>query len=472
MVDCDNAQCENNSDCAFKIKMTFGKLLMRKKDFKRALEQLEEALEIEPRSIECRQMYVKTLLFLGRDEEAIEIIERLLREITNTGSTDEKEISLIELETKYLHAEALYNRGEFEKALTLYQYCYQKRSEKDCFRKGLQCAKEAIMNSLGRPTDIKLKKRKIRISSKDVSKSARKSLFSSKLAGKVFNGKNNIMVSGSAKSRRMQDEKVPQNNPELRDDIEFLNNHLQSISVSERNSFLHENLSESLRFLKKQNLFWRDQKPMYARANEVLKIKRERQKCILTPSYAAEAIFEIDRGLKSENCKVETKSLDRALEIYNSLENQKECLSLINYTRLLCNYYYSKGSFKICVVYAKKLCHLYRQAHSLRDRGYLEIQSRFFISELYEKLGLLDHSIKWLKSIHNLSKDDYKMRGFVSINTAALYRKLNKDPECELEASKAFRFASLCSDIAILKEAKIMLKDFKTSNVNKSLLVK
>lgn len=129
----------------FSTLMENGKWLYRKGEFKKAIDSFTNALALKPCDKSC---------FIGRARCYLKVgqFENTLRDAEASLKSDKSFF-----EGLYLKAEALYYMGEFEFALVFYHRAYNLRPQIEAFRLGMQKAQEAIENSVGGPSSVKLK---------------------------------------------------------------------------------------------------------------------------------------------------------------------------------------------------------------------------------------------------------------------------------------------------------------------------
>ncbi|CAK6961251.1 outer dynein arm-docking complex subunit 4 [Scomber scombrus] len=128
----------------FSTLMADGEWLFMKGEYKKAIESFTRALTIKPDDKNCFVGRSKCYLKLGQSDDALRDSEDSLREDKSF------------FEGLYQKAEALYYMGEFEFALVFYHRGQKLRPQIQEFRLGIQKAQEAIENSVGSPSYVKL----------------------------------------------------------------------------------------------------------------------------------------------------------------------------------------------------------------------------------------------------------------------------------------------------------------------------
>ncbi|XP_036943774.1 tetratricopeptide repeat protein 25 [Acanthopagrus latus] len=121
-----------------------GDWLCLKGEYKKAIESYTMALTLKPDDKTCFVGRSKCYLKIGQSDSALKDAEASLKEDKTF------------FEGLYQKAEALYYMGEFEFALMFYHRGQKLRPQVQEFRLGIQKAQEAIENSVGCPSSVKL----------------------------------------------------------------------------------------------------------------------------------------------------------------------------------------------------------------------------------------------------------------------------------------------------------------------------
>ncbi|XP_047428096.1 outer dynein arm-docking complex subunit 4 [Mugil cephalus] len=121
-----------------------GEWLYLKGEYAKAIESFTEALALKPDDKNCFVGRSKCYLMMGQTENALRDAETSLK----MDKTFFKGL--------YQKAEVLYYMAEFEFALVFYHRGQKLRPQIQEFRLGIQKAQEAIENSLGTPSSVKL----------------------------------------------------------------------------------------------------------------------------------------------------------------------------------------------------------------------------------------------------------------------------------------------------------------------------
>ena len=129
----------------FTVYIAEGDKLYKAGDYKKAIEAFSDAIQLEPDNASTFVYRSKCYLAMGNAKLALDDAEHSLK--NNEGYH----------RGIYQKAEALYSLGQFEYALVFYHRGQKIRPELDCFRLGVQKAKEAIINSVGTPKSVNLR---------------------------------------------------------------------------------------------------------------------------------------------------------------------------------------------------------------------------------------------------------------------------------------------------------------------------
>ncbi|XP_043910489.1 outer dynein arm-docking complex subunit 4-like isoform X2 [Protopterus annectens] len=140
----DYQEAEQGPKSSFETYVAEGDQLFLKSDYVKAIESYSTALQLKPGDRNCLVARSKCHLKLGDAEASLKDAEESLL-------TDKEFFKGL-----YRKAEALYAMGKFEFALVFYHRGHKLRPELQEFRLGIQKAQEAIENSVGSPSSVKL----------------------------------------------------------------------------------------------------------------------------------------------------------------------------------------------------------------------------------------------------------------------------------------------------------------------------
>ncbi|XP_055475445.1 outer dynein arm-docking complex subunit 4 isoform X1 [Psammomys obesus] len=214
-------------------------------------------------------------------------------------------------------AETLYTMGDFEFALVFYHRGYKLRPDRE-FKVGIQKAQEAINNSVGSPSSIKLEnKGDLSFLSKQAeSKKAQQKPLPMKL---LYYNKHEPKRKGSLKSEKT----VRQLLGELYVDKEYLEKLLLDedlIKGTIKHGLTVEDLIMSgINYLDTRSNFWRQQKPIYARERDrkLMQEKwlRDRKRSpSQTAHYILKSLEDIDMLLTSGSAEGSLQKAEKVLK--------------------------------------------------------------------------------------------------------------------------------------------------------------
>ncbi|XP_076791917.1 outer dynein arm-docking complex subunit 4 isoform X2 [Arvicanthis niloticus] len=215
-------------------------------------------------------------------------------------------------------AETLYTMGDFEFALVFYHRGYKLRPDRE-FKVGIQKAQEAINNSVGSPSSIKLEnKGDLSFLSKQAeSKKAQQKHLPIKHLS--YNTKNEIKRKGSLKSEKT----VRQLLGELYVDKEYLEKLLLDEDLIKgtikKGLTVEDLIMTGINYLDTRSNFWRQQKPIYARERDrkLMQEKwlRDRKRSpSQTAHYILKSLEDIDMLLTSGSAEGSLQKAEKVLK--------------------------------------------------------------------------------------------------------------------------------------------------------------
>lgn len=236
----------------FSTYMAEGDQLFHKGDYVKAIESYTTALILQPDEKNCLVARSRCYVKMGDSENALRDAEASLKE--------DKEF----FKGLYQKAEALYTMGDFEFALVYYHRGHKLRPELHEFRLGIQKAQEAINNSVGSPSSVKLEnKGDLFLCKSDEKKKTR-------AKGIIYPLK---------REHRLQGQKTPKAEKtakqllgELYSDKEYLEKLLKDDDLVKGRTSGGERLQDvilsCISYLDTRTEFWQQQKPIYARQRD------------------------------------------------------------------------------------------------------------------------------------------------------------------------------------------------------------
>ncbi|XP_021351900.1 tetratricopeptide repeat protein 25-like isoform X2 [Mizuhopecten yessoensis] len=245
--------------------------------YQKAVESFTRASEMNPEDNVVLVTRAKCYLQLGMAENALADAEQAL-------SHDKDYIRGL-----LMKAEALYQLGHFETALVFFHRGHKLRQELGEFRLGIQKAQEAINNSIGGPSSVKLdttgdltffdKQENPVIEAEPTSEDENNK--SKKPPAKTYGkpGAQKATQKDRERPKSAADTKtIKQLLEELYSDKTYLEKLLNDENLTAGRSYMEREIKghicDGLEYLNNRADFWRQQKPMYARKRDRLKMRR------------------------------------------------------------------------------------------------------------------------------------------------------------------------------------------------------
>lgn len=281
-----------------------GDNLYKQGEYKKAIESYNTALELTGENLDknCLVARSKCYLQLGDTEKALNDAEQSLSE--------EKEFH----KGLFQKAEVLYCMGDFEMALVFYHRGHKIRPELQEFRLGIQKAQEAIDNSVGSPSKVRLTK------DGDLSFFAKQD---EKVKPKKY-GTYSKPVAQKEKQKELpksagSEKTVKQLLGELYKDKDYLEKLLKDFDM---NTKIGQDASDCLNYLNSRIEFWRQQKPIYARKKEQMEKSKGRTGTKGGPSnnnqYVINELEKIDEALAQGKYEESLKMSEKLLKKVDS----------------------------------------------------------------------------------------------------------------------------------------------------------
>lgn len=296
----------DNLRSTFPSYMAEGERLYLCGEFSKAIQSFSNALHLQSGDKNCLVARSKCYLKMGDLEKSLEDAEASLQ----NDPTFCKGI--------LQKAETLYTMGDFEFALVFYHRGYKLRPDRE-FKVGIQKAQEAINNSVGSPSSIKLENKGdlFFLSKQAESKKAQqkhppvKHLLSST--------KHEIKRKGSLKSEKT----IRQLLGELYVDKEYLEKLLLDEDLIKgtikSGLTVEELIMTGINYLDTRSNFWRQQKPIYARERDrkLMQEKwlRDRKRSpSQTAHYILKSLEDIDMLLTSGSAEGSLQKAEKVLK--------------------------------------------------------------------------------------------------------------------------------------------------------------
>ncbi|PAA67409.1 hypothetical protein BOX15_Mlig006729g2 [Macrostomum lignano] len=301
----------------FEIYRAEGDSQFRNKSFLKAIECYTQALEMKPGDQYCLVNRSKCYLNEGNIAKALADAEESLKE----DAAFHKGI--------FQKAEVLYFKGDFENALVFYHRGHKLRPEMEEFRLGIQKAEEAINNSVGDPSVIKLR------SDGDLS------FFYAAEEKKKPAARSSYQKPKKEDSgpKRAQRNKAPADSKTIKKmlgdlyaDREYLEKLLREESAKARKTEHSEKIQdlciEGLNYLDSRSEFWQQQKPLYSRKKSATREAAEKDKSSAA-KYVIATLEEIDNKQTAGEHEAAIKQATRLLRTVEKwspedLQNREE----------------------------------------------------------------------------------------------------------------------------------------------------
>uniref|UniRef100_A0A8B9LEM1 Outer dynein arm-docking complex subunit 4 n=1 Tax=Astyanax mexicanus TaxID=7994 RepID=A0A8B9LEM1_ASTMX len=419
---------EQGPKSTFSIYIAEGEQLFNKREYTKAIQSYSTALTLQPEDKNCLVARSKCYVKLGDSENALKDAEASLKE-------DKKFFKGL-----YQKAEALYTKGEFEFALIFYHRGHKLRPELQEFRLGIQKAQEAINNSVGSPSSVKLE------NTSDLSLQKADEL--KKVPPKPVK---KVQLKQQAQKTVMSERTARQLLGELYTDKEHLEKLLRDedlIKGKTRNGErLQDVILNCISYLDTRTEFWHQQKPIYARQRDQKLLrqqwKRTRNHLSTDPTrYILKNLEEIDAALSAGKTK---KYLKKAQEVLKNVHGWSEEV-LPNKSEVLENLHSCIGNALMDLDDVDKALENYQKALDLSQEGKLiESISRALdnIGRAYTRVGKFQQAIEaWEKRIPMVQEEQEKAWLFHEIGRC--YLELQRHTEAR---DYGVRSLSMADDI-------------------------
>ncbi|XP_072417316.1 outer dynein arm-docking complex subunit 4 isoform X2 [Chiloscyllium punctatum] len=313
----DDEEVVSGPVCSYLTYKSEGDRLYILGEYEKAINSYTHALQQEPKNRNCLVARSRCYLAMGNTTLALKDAE--------ASQLGNKEF----YKGLYRKAESLYAKGEFELALMFYHRGHKLRPDDRNFRLGIQKAREAIDNSVGSPSSVKLETRG------DLS-------FFYRREEKVL-PKTKSQLRRQKLNLKQQSMKTEQDAPktnktvrvllgELYGDKEYLENLLLDKELMKTNTesggTIQELIVNGITFLDTRTEFWRQQKPIFAREREQ-RIKAQSWKTQRKQAETEQTTFilqrmeEIDMLLADgypEECKTKAMELVQIVKEWSQRE--------------------------------------------------------------------------------------------------------------------------------------------------------
>eukprot|EP00062_Callorhinchus_milii_P018626 gi/632972292/ref/XP_007902585.1/ PREDICTED: tetratricopeptide repeat protein 25 isoform X2 [Callorhinchus milii] len=379
---------------SFLTYMSEGDQLYQKGAYAKAINSYTKALNLEPYNKNCLVARSRGYLSLGDSSSAYRDAE--------TSQQDDKKFC----KGLYRKAEALYSQGEFELALMFYHRGHKLRPDYKDFRLGIQKAQEAIDNSVGSPSSVKLENK------------GDLSFFY--IRDENLAPKSKAQLRRQKQASKMQNKKVGEEEPkankvvlrellgELYSDKEYMEKLLKDDDLSQTSTSsgttILDLIMSGIAFLDTRTEFWRQQKPIYARERDRRmrernwKITREQERASPT-KYILYTLEEIDQMLASGNAEDSQK---KAKKLLVTVENWTK-LDVPNKEEVIGNLYSCIGNAQIELGDMTKALENHKNDLELaQEHNLIDAKSRALdnIGRVYARIGQFADAVEvWMEKI-------------------------------------------------------------------------
>uniref|UniRef100_UPI00398E372E outer dynein arm-docking complex subunit 4 isoform X11 n=1 Tax=Pristiophorus japonicus TaxID=55135 RepID=UPI00398E372E len=306
----DDEEVLSGPVCSYLTYKSEGDRLYMRGEYEKAIQSYTHALQLEAKNRNCLVARSRCYLTMGNTTAALKDAEA-----SQLGS---KEFD----KGLYRKAETLYAKGEFELALMFYHRGHKLRPDDHTFRLGIQKAREAIDNSVGSPSSVRLE------TTGDMSFFYRRE---EKVVPKTKSQLRRQKLNLKQQSKK-QEQGEPKTNKtvrvllgELYGDKEYLEKLLLDKELMKTNTdsggTIQDLIMSGITFLDTRTEFWRQQKPIFARERErrmkEISWQSNRARESEQTIYILEALLDIDVLFADrfyEECK------NKATELVHTVE--------------------------------------------------------------------------------------------------------------------------------------------------------
>nr|XP_014350291.1 PREDICTED: tetratricopeptide repeat protein 25 isoform X1 [Latimeria chalumnae]XP_014350292.1 PREDICTED: tetratricopeptide repeat protein 25 isoform X2 [Latimeria chalumnae] len=427
---------EPEPNCPFAVYMAEGDLLYQKGQYAKAIDSYSTALQLDSANKNCLVARSKCYLKLGDSEAALKDAEASL--------CDDKEF----FKGLYQKAEVLYSMGDFEFALVFYHRGHKLRPELQEFRLGIQKAQEAIDDSVGSPSSVKLENK------------GDLSFFNKQKEATKTKLKPQLKVQKREHKQQSKKEETPKNDKitrqllgELYNDKEYLEKLLRDEDLTKGNTRTGEKVKDlilnGIAYLDTRTEFWRQQKPIYARERDrrllYQKWNREKPKKILdTTKYILKSLEEIDQLLSSGNAE---GSSNKAKQVLKTFQGWSDC-DVSNKNEVIGNLYSCIGNAQIemgdmeaALEYHKKDLEIAHE-HDLLDAKSRALDN---IGRVYARIGDFRQAVEVWEEKIPLAKSNLE-KAWLYHEIGRCYLELNCNVDARDYGEKSLLFAQEAED--------------------------
>ncbi|KAG8446675.1 hypothetical protein GDO86_014215 [Hymenochirus boettgeri] len=418
-----------------------------------------QALLLQPNEKICLIARSKCFLKLGDPESALKDAETSLE-------TDQDFFKGL-----YQKAEALYAMGDFEFALVHYHRGNKLRPEFQGFRLGIQKAQEAIENSVGTPSSVKLEnKPDMQFVSRQEENKKAKQKAQVKAQKKETKQQKKV---DHARSQRTERQLLG----ELFNDKEYLESLLKDEALLKGNTrnrvTLQDLINNGIHYLDTRTDFWRQQKPIYARERDrkIMQQKWKRDKNKSSNQYILKSLEDIDQLLSSGKAEASCKKAQQVLKT----TEQWTTKDVPNKEELIGSLYSCIGNAQMDMGQIEAALQNHKKDLDIANKHELmEAKSRALdnIGRVYARVGRFKEAIEaWEEKIPLANSSLEKTWLYHEIGRC--YLELDQTTEAKDYGEKSQQEADVTEDIewqlnssVLVAQAEVKLKDYKSAVIN------
>ncbi|XP_042562392.1 outer dynein arm-docking complex subunit 4 isoform X1 [Clupea harengus] len=420
---------EQGPNCTFSTYMAEGDQLFHKRDYVKAIESYTTALTLQTGEKNCLVARSRCFVKMGDSENALRDAEASLKE--------DKEF----FKGLYQKAEALYTMGDFEFALVFYHRGHKLRPELQEFRLGIQKAQEAINNSVGSPSSVKLENKG------DLSFCKSDERKKSRAKGVIYPVK---------KEHKLHGQKTPKTEKtakqllgELYSDKEYLEKLLKDEDLVKGRTSGGERLQDlilsCISYLDTRTEFWQQQKPIYARQRDRKLLQQQwnntRPNPLSDPThYVLTNLDQIDTGNAQDTLK-------RASEVLKVVQGWTE-EALPNKKEVLGNLHSCIGNAHMDLEdMDQALDHHHKDLELAKQSNRLDLKSRALdnIGRVYARIGNFQKAIEVWEEKVPLVQDGLE-RTWLFHEIGRCYLELKQHDKAQNYGSQSLTAANEISD--------------------------
>ncbi|XP_012893427.1 PREDICTED: tetratricopeptide repeat protein 25 [Dipodomys ordii] len=452
----------------FSSYMAEGERLYLCGEFSKAAQSFSNALHMQDGDKNCLVARSKCYLKMGELEKSLKDAEDSLK----TDPTFCKGI--------LQKAETLYTMGDFEFALVFYHRGYKLRPDRE-FKVGIQKAQEAINNSVGSPSSIKLEnKGDLSFLSKQA-ESMKAQQKPQPMKQLLYSTKTETKRKGSLKSEKT----VRQLLGELYVDKEYLEKLLLDEELTKgtiKSGLTVEDLiMTGINYLDTRCNFWRQQKPIYARQRD-RKLMQEKwlrdrkRRPSETAHYILKSLEDIDMLLTSGSAEGSLQKAEKVLK--KVLEWNKE--EVPNKDELVGNLYSCIGNAQIELGQMVAALQSHRKDLEIAKENDLpDAKSRALdnIGRVFARVGKFQQAIDTWEEKIPLAKTTLE-KTWLFHEIGRCYLELDQAWQAQNYGEKSQQYAEEEGDIewqlnasVLVAQAQVKLRDFESAvnNFEKAL---